>query len=67
MNDMCMTEQVILQENGIIRDGQGKIIGHLIKDVDTLCENHYKRGYAAGLHRAEYEIGLLQKQYTDWT
>ncbi len=50
--DFCKTEQVTLQENGILRNAQGTFIGRLVVDVDELCDRHnkigYKQGYRAG-------------------
>jgi len=46
------TKQVTLQENGIVRNAQGVIIGHFVEDLDELCAKHnkigYKQGYRAG-------------------
>ena len=48
MNESIATSQVTLQENGIIRDGKGIIIGRLVADTNALCEEHYQRGFNAG-------------------
>ena len=44
MNDTCWTQQVTLQENGIIRNANGEIIGHLVENIDAMCDIHYERG-----------------------
>lgn len=44
MNDSCETQEVILQENGIIRDKSGKFLGRMVKDIDAMCEEQYNRG-----------------------
>ena len=44
MNDSCETQQVILQENGIIRDASGKFLGRMVEDIDSVCEEQYRRG-----------------------
>lgn len=46
--DECKITQVDLQENGIVRDKNGVIIGRLVEDVDALCDKYYARGFAAG-------------------
>lgn len=45
MADCIAVKQVTLQENGIIRDQDGNLLGRLVEDVDALCEKHYQRGY----------------------
>ena len=44
MTDSCETQQVILQENGIIRDASGKFLGRMVEDIDSMCEEQYRRG-----------------------
>ena len=61
MNDACGTAEVILQDNGIIRDKTGMFIGRLIEDTDAFAEKHYQRGYEAGLHKA----GRLIRDYKE--
>ena len=51
MNTSIATQQVTLQENGIIRDGKGNYLGRIVEDIDALCEKHYQRGRKSG--RAE--------------
>lgn len=53
MNDDCQIEEVILQENGIIRDKTGMFIGRIVEDTNAFAEKHYQRGYEAGLYKAE--------------
>lgn len=64
--DFCPTEQVTLQENGIVRNAQGTIIGRLVVDVDELCDRHnkigYKQGYRAG-QSAEREACAKVAEY----
>lgn len=61
--DVCATEQVTLQENGIVRNAQGTIIGHLVADLDELCATHnkigYKQGYRAGAKDAREDCANL--------
>jgi hypothetical protein len=42
--DSCQTSNVILQENGIIRDSNGKFLGRLVEDTDEFALKHHKRG-----------------------
>lgn len=44
MNDCCRIDPVFLQENGIIRDKDGKFLGRLIEDTDEFAIKHHKRG-----------------------
>jgi hypothetical protein len=53
MKDACGIEEVILQENGIVRNEEGKIIGRLIEDINAFAEKHYQRGYNDGLRKAQ--------------
>lgn len=61
--DTCATEQVTLQENDIVRNAQGVIIGRLVRDLDELCACHnrigYKQGYRAGQADAREAIAKL--------
>lgn len=50
MGDVCKVEKVELQENGIVRNSEGRIIGHLVSDLDALCGEHNKRGYKQGYY-----------------
>jgi hypothetical protein len=68
--ETCKTEQVTLQENGIVRNAQGVIIGHLVEDLDELCAKHnkigYKHGYRAGqLDERDACAKLCEKMYID--
>ena len=53
MNDACGIEEVILQENGIVRNQDGKIIGRLVEDINDFAEKYYQRGYNDGLRKAQ--------------
>ena len=53
MNDACGIEEVILQENGIVRNQNGKIIGRLVEDINDFAEKYYQRGYNDGLRKAQ--------------
>jgi hypothetical protein len=53
MSDHCETMEVILQENNIVRDKEGNIIGHLIEDIDKFAEKHYNRGFNSGWNEAQ--------------
>jgi hypothetical protein len=53
MKDACGIEEVILQENGIIRNEDGMIIGRLVEDINAFAEKHYQRGYEDGLRKAQ--------------
>lgn len=44
MNDVCAITEVILQENGIIRDKDGKFLGRLVEDTDAFALKYIKRG-----------------------
>jgi hypothetical protein len=55
--DTCATEQVTLQENDIVRNAQGVIIGHLVRDLNELCGRHNKSGYKQG-----YRAGQLDER-----
>lgn len=44
MTDSIQCFEVTLQENGIVRNKDGLIIGRLVEDVDALCEEHQRRG-----------------------
>jgi hypothetical protein len=68
--EICKTEQVTLQENGIVRNAQGVIIGHLVEDLDELCAKHnkigYKQGYRAGqLDEREACAKVCEDRYSD--
>lgn len=52
MNSSIATQQVVLQENGIIRDGKGNFLGRIVEDFDGLCREHYRRGRESGLREA---------------
>jgi hypothetical protein len=52
MKDACGIEEVTLQENGIIRNEDGMIIGRLVQDINAFAEKHYQRGYEDGLRKA---------------
>ena len=53
MKDACGIEEVILQENGIIRNEDGMIIGRLVQDINAFAEKYYQRGYEDGLRKAQ--------------
>jgi hypothetical protein len=53
MKEACGIEEVILQENGIIRNEDGMIIGRLVQDINAFAEKHYQRGYEDGLRKAQ--------------
>ena len=53
MKDACGIEEVILQENGIIRNEDGMIIGRLVQNINAFAEKHYQRGYEDSLRKAQ--------------
>ena len=55
--DKCSVpdRMVTLQSNGIIRDETHTIIGRLVENVDSLCEEFYKRGMQDSLKRKQNE------------
>ncbi len=53
MNETIATEEVILQENGIIRSKNGKILGHLIEHYNEFVDRHYNRGLQDAAKRVQ--------------
>lgn len=57
MNDYCRIDPVFLQENGIIRDENGKFLGRLIEDTDAFAIEHHKRGLREAASLCQRVIG----------
>lgn len=57
MNEICGITEVILQDNGIIRDMDGNFLGRLIEDVDAYAIKHHKRGLLEAASICQKVIG----------
>lgn len=65
-SDACSTQTVILQENGIIRNSDGIIIGRLVKDTNELALNHKRRGVDLAAETIKLLLGNFRQKYSHY-